>query len=553
MNVAVPRVAIYARVSSDQQAQEHTIASQVEALRKQVVQDGLELEDSCCFLDEGHSGATLIRPGLERLRDRAAAGLIDRLYVHSPDRLARKYAYQILLIEEFQRCGVEAVFLNHAIGEKPEEQLLLQVQGMVAEYERAKILERSRRGKMHAARRGSLSVFSKAPYGYRYINKSDGHGDARFEVIPSEARVVGLLFEWYGHGNYSLIQLCDRLRDEGIMRRNGSPNWDPTTVWDILRETAYKGVALYGKSRVGEYRPHLRPARGQSSYPRRPHSVTSTSRSEQIEIPVPSIVSPELFEAVQEKLAENRSRRRRHEPGVRFLLQGLTMCGKCGYAYVGKIQNKPKAVSEGRSYGYYFCTGTDRFRWGGQRICANRAVRMERLDEVVWDDVSSLLADPARIRAEFERQRSQSPPQESRRLGEIDREVAKVKRGMSRMLDLYQAGDLDKTEFEPRYRRGRQRLVQLEAEAAALVERNSESEGLEQLLGSFEQYADCVRQGMSSADWALRREVIRTLVKRVEINEGDIHIVYRIGEGTASVAQKQRILQDSLPRGRSSR
>ncbi len=147
MNQSKPRPAIYGRVSSEQRAQENTIASQVEALRRRVMEDGLELEDSCCFLDEGHSGAVLIRPALERLRDRAAAGLIDRLYVHSPDRLARKYAYQILLIDEFHRCGVEVVFLNHEIGDKPEEQLLLQVQGMVAEYERAKILERSRRGK----------------------------------------------------------------------------------------------------------------------------------------------------------------------------------------------------------------------------------------------------------------------------------------------------------------------------------------------------------------------------------------------------------------------
>ena len=140
MNQTNPRAAIYARVSSEQQAQEHTIASQVEGLRRRVIEDGLELEESCCFLDEGHSGAVLVRPALERLRDQAAAGLIDRLYVHSPDRLARKYAYQILLIEEFNRCGIEVVFLNHEIGDKPEEQLLLQVQGMVAEYERAKIL-----------------------------------------------------------------------------------------------------------------------------------------------------------------------------------------------------------------------------------------------------------------------------------------------------------------------------------------------------------------------------------------------------------------------------
>jgi site-specific DNA recombinase len=142
MDKATIRAAIYARVSSDQQVQEHTIGSQVEALEGRVREDGLAVEDSLCFIDEGHSGAVLVRPALERLRDQAAAGLIDRLYVHSPDRLARKYAYQILLVEEFQRCGIEVVFLNHEIGDKPEEQLLLQMQGMIAEYERAKILER---------------------------------------------------------------------------------------------------------------------------------------------------------------------------------------------------------------------------------------------------------------------------------------------------------------------------------------------------------------------------------------------------------------------------
>ena len=267
MNQSKSRPAIYGRVSWDPRAQEHTIASQVEALRRRVMEDGLELEDSCCFLDEGHSGAVLIRPALERLRDRAAAGLIDRLYVHSPDRLARKYAYQILLIEEFRRCGVEVVFLNHEIGDKPEEQLLLQVQGMVAEYERAKILERSRRGKMHAARNGSVSVFSKAPYGYRYISKREGHGVARFEIIPSEQRVVMSIFEWYARENNSLSQICDRLNKEGILKRSGRPGWDPTAVWDILREPAYKGEALYCKSRVGEYRPRLRPAHGQPPSP----------------------------------------------------------------------------------------------------------------------------------------------------------------------------------------------------------------------------------------------------------------------------------------------
>ena len=157
------RAAIYARVSSDRQAQDGTIDSQVQALRERVAQDGLSLEEELCFLDDGYSGSTLIRPALERLRDQAAGGAIDRLYVHCPDRLARRYAYQVLLVDELQHCGVELVFLNRPLGRGAEDDLLLQVQGIVAEYERAKILERSRRGKLHAAARGRVSVLAHTP------------------------------------------------------------------------------------------------------------------------------------------------------------------------------------------------------------------------------------------------------------------------------------------------------------------------------------------------------------------------------------------------------
>ena len=168
------RAALYARVSSEQQAEAGTIGSQVEALLERAQADGATIEEEMKFVDEGHSGATLVRPALERLRDLVSAGAVDRLYVHSPDRLARKYAYQVLLVEELQQHGVELVFLNHELGQTPEQDLLLQVQGMVAEYERAKIMERSRRGKRHAASRGSINVLAGAPYGYRYITRQEG-------------------------------------------------------------------------------------------------------------------------------------------------------------------------------------------------------------------------------------------------------------------------------------------------------------------------------------------------------------------------------------------
>src|ERR1700738_3939813 len=180
------RVAIYARVSGEQQAKEDTIASQLEAVSQRIASDALECDPELRFVDDGYSGSILTRPGLERFRDQAAAGSIDRLYMLDPDRLSRKYAYQVLILEELPRCGVEVVFLRHPVGRSPEADLLLQVQGMIAEDERAKIIERCRRGKQHAARRGSVNVLSGAPYGYRYIGRHEGGGEARYQVLAEE-------------------------------------------------------------------------------------------------------------------------------------------------------------------------------------------------------------------------------------------------------------------------------------------------------------------------------------------------------------------------------
>ncbi len=157
-------------------------------MEARVSEDGLAVPPEHRFADDGYSGATLVRPALERLRDLAASGAVDRVYVHSPDRLARRYAYQVLLVDELHRAGVEIVFLNRQIGVSPEDDLLLQVQGMVAEYERAKILERSRRGKRHGAKQGPVNVLAGALYGYRYLGKHDGGGAARYEIVEEQAR-----------------------------------------------------------------------------------------------------------------------------------------------------------------------------------------------------------------------------------------------------------------------------------------------------------------------------------------------------------------------------
>jgi site-specific DNA recombinase len=140
------RIAIYARVSSDQQVQQATIESQLAAVQKFATDNGLKIDPDLIFADNGFSGITLARPQLDALRDQAATGEINRILILDPDRLARKYAHQLMLIEEFKKLGVEMTFVNRQIAASPEDQLLLQIQGVIAEYEREKILERQRLG-----------------------------------------------------------------------------------------------------------------------------------------------------------------------------------------------------------------------------------------------------------------------------------------------------------------------------------------------------------------------------------------------------------------------
>src|ERR1700692_1784956 len=207
--------AIYARVSSDRQKENHTIASQTAALIEYAQKNGYSVPSEWVFEDEGYSGAILVRPGLERLRDLAAEGQIAAVLVYSPDRLSRKYAYQVLLNEELSRCGVELMFLKAPAGTTPEDQLVVQFQGMIAEYERAQIAERCRRGKKHMAQQGLVNVLSGAPYGYRYVRKSES-STAYYEVIEAEAKIVRMVFEAYTQQGLSINAVARMLKEHQL-------------------------------------------------------------------------------------------------------------------------------------------------------------------------------------------------------------------------------------------------------------------------------------------------------------------------------------------------
>lgn len=538
-------VARYARVSSEQQTQAHTIASQLAALCARVAADGFTLPGEMQFIDEGYSGATLVRPGLERLRDLVAAGGVERLYVHSPDRLARKYAYQVLLMDEFQRAGVEVIFLNRELGRSPEDEVLLQVQGMVAEYERAKILERSRRGKRHAAHAGVVSVLCGAPYGYRYVSKYAGGGAARLELIEQEARVVRQVFTWVGQERVSIGEVCRRLQRAGEPRRDGKTSWDRSVVWGMLKNPAYKGTAGFGKTRVGALKTRLRAQRGRPLQPRRPHSLEDVPCEEWILVPVPAIIEPELYEVVQEQLAESRRRARQGQRGARYLLQGLLVCKVCGYAYYGKAISPSSRKGHPRAYAYYRCLGTDAYRFGGQRICPNTQVRTDLVEVAVWEEVCRLLAHPQRLEQEY-RRRGQGPRRGAKwdTLESLRAQSNKLRQGIARLIDSYAEGVIGKEEFEPRITRMKQRVTALEEQARQRADEAAQQRALQLIIGQLEDFVAKVQSGLATADWLTRREIIRALVRRVEIDQHQVTVVFRVPPTFTSPGPDGGILPD---------
>jgi len=513
------QVALYARVSSEQQAEAKTIESQLAEIRARIATDGFDLSSILEFVDEGYSGSTLIRPALERLRDVVAAGGIDRLYVHCPDRFARNYAYQVLLVEELIHRGVEVIFLNRPLGQTPEDQLLLQVQGVIAEDERAKFLERSRRGKRHAAQEGRVGILCNAPYGYRYVNKQEGGGEARFEIRFEEARIVQQVYTWVGQDRCTINEVCRRLYQVGVRTRTGKEYWDHKTIWDMLKNPAYKGEAAFGKTHWVPSGPRLRVPRGKPAQPRRASWGKDAPKEEWITIPVPALVDPVLFEAVQEQLEENRRRARIPEKGSRYLLQGLLVCAKCGYAYHGCTNDARNA--------YYRCSGSMSLpRFGGKRWCWNKELRLDQTDAAVWREVCQLLEEPERLEQEY-RQRLQPPSKPNEQEG-LDAQMGKLRRGLARLIDSYAEGFLDKQEFEPRVTRMRERLQHLEEQLQRLKDEAEGEEELRVILGRLETFAAKVKDGLHDADFQTRRDIIRALVKRVEIDERQIRVVFRV-------------------------
>ena len=526
--------AIYARVSSARQKKDQTIGSQTAALRDRAGQLGAELPEEWVFEDEGHSGATLVRPALERLRDLVAGVGVDVVLCYSPDRLARKFAYQALLIEEFARAGTKVEFIKGPRGDSPEDQLMVQFQGMFAEYEKAQLMERYRRGKTYRARAGSVNVLGGAPFGYRYIRKTPEAG-ARYEIIEHQAALVAEMFRRYADDGATIAGLTRWLTSEKIPTVTGKPRWDRSVVWGMLRNPAYAGRAVFGKTKIVHEQPGLnRVARLQGRTTPRAVKAVDRARDEWIEIGVPAIISAETFERAARRLADNKRYASRNSK-VPSLLQGLIACSACGYGYY----RSHTTTTAGNKIYYYRCLGSDDYRYESGRVCASKPVRADYADTAVWDHITRLLADPALIRAEISRRleqaRTSDPVTQQRKRLELA--LAKATSAITRMIEAFQEQLITIDELRARMPALRARETSLRSQLGALDAQLADRDAYLKLADDLEGFLAQLRDKTGTASIPERQQVLRLLVKDILIGSEKITIRHRIparGNGTAT-------------------
>jgi site-specific DNA recombinase len=516
--------AIYARVSSARQKKDETIVSQTAALRAYAEQHGLEVPPEWVFEDEGHSGATLIRPALERLRDLVAGVGVEVVLCYSPDRLARKFAYQALLIEEFTRAGTKVEFIKGPRGDTPEDQLMVQFQGMFAEYEKAQILERYRRGKAHRAKTGSINVLGGAPFGYRYVPKNT-HTGAAYEIIEHEAVLVTELFRRYADEGASIAELARWLSEQGVPTRTGKHRWDRSVIWGMLRNPAYAGRAVFGKTMVIHEPAGLnRVARLQGRSTPRASKTVDRPRQEWTEIAVPAILSEDTFDRVAHRLADNKRFASRNSKNP-SLLQGMAACSACGYGYY-----RASTRTTNKKIYYYRCLGSDDYRYQDGRVCDNKPVRADYLDTVVWDHITTLLSDPTLIHAEIDKRlhtaRSSDPT--SRERARLDTALAKTTNGIAAMIEAFGEQLITIDELRARMPELRARETNLRNQLDALDTQLADRQAYLTLATDLEGFLSQLRRGAETSTTQQRRHVLRLLVKDVLIGPEKVTIRHRI-------------------------
>lgn len=428
------RTALYARVSTDEQAKGFSLPTQMEACRKYAVERGYTVVGE--FKDD-YTGTELDRPGLNEMRQLMEASGFERLIVYDLDRLARGVAHQYIFEQEAARANVQIEYVLGQYAASPEGDLMKHVKAAIAEYENQQRVERSRRGKEGKARAGFVIMpAGRSPFGYTYL---PGKHKGAIEINEAQAVVVRLIYKWITLDGMSSYAIAKKLWQEGIlskgdfssvvMKKGGRGEWSPSTVRRIISNTVYKGVWYYGKTR-------RRKVNGKTSYKDRPES-------EWIAVAVPAIVDAETWEWAQRCLAKNKQNATRNTKHF-YLLRGMVFC-PCGRRWTCRYKNYLKRA-------YYRCPSTEAEPWR-ERCAMPGGILQEKLEKAVWDAVCTFLQNPSNLRDEIARRRAEVASiygQKEMRLQAIEAAMAEIDRKMGILLDQMLTDGFAKTVVEQR-------------------------------------------------------------------------------------------------------
>jgi site-specific DNA recombinase len=512
------RAAIYARVSTPSQTEAGTIEQQLARLREYVDEQGWVLDPDHVYCDDGYSGANLNRPGLDQLRDRAAFNEFDIVVILTPDRLTRNFVHQMIMMEELQQRQIAIQFVDRPMSDDPHDRLLLQIRGAVAEYERTLIADRMRRGRLMKYKAGQRLPWSRVPYGYHTdpACPCDPEGVQLDEV---EALMVRQIFAWYLEPGATIYRVAKRLTDLGVPTPLGKDRWWTSTVRGILKNSAYRGLAYANRERT------VTPKQRQSALrPVGPRGKTTVLRPEEewIPIEVPAIVTPEIFEQVQAKLAQNQRMASRNNKTHQYLLRGLVSCGLCRLSSHARANGK---------YWYYICNGrTDALRFAVEERCTSRHIPAHKLDDLVWQDLCNMLTRPELIAHALERAHGGHwlPQELTARLQGLVKAEQHLARQKQRLLEAYLAEVISLEELERKRNHLDQKEEAIRLQHTQLKATTAERLQLSQIAASTEAFCTQIGPVLDQATFEQKRQLVELLIDRVVVTDDQVEIRYVI-------------------------
>src|ERR687897_2484152 len=520
------RVAAYVRVSTSRQVKLETIEQQLEMVRRYAREKGWELAEEDIFRDDGYSGTTLRRPALDALRDRARLREFEVVVVPSPDRLARNYVHQMVLIEELEKGGCRVEFVERPMSSEPNDQLLLQIRGAVAEYERTLLSERMRRGRLARYKAGLLLPWTHTPYGLR-VDPDRPRDPAGVRLDEAKAAVVAEIFAAYLEPGESLFGVSRHLREMGVPAPRGGKAWSTATLRGILTNPVYAGRVYTGRVR---YRPAK--IRRSATHPiGHPHDSSVPLPEEEwvFVAQVPAMVSQEQFDLAKEKLSKNKSFARRNNKTNEHLLRALVSCAECMQASIAVAKTFGK--NNDRKQRYYVCSGKfDKAQSAPEEKCPSRYAPAEQLDEVVWKDLCEVLTHPESITDALKRAHGGGwlPQELKARQENLHQGRSALGRQLEMLTEAYLGEIIPLAEYERRRRDLEQRDEALSGQERQLEAQADQRMELAGVAGSVEDFCERVRSGLADATFEQKRKLVELLIDRVIVTGEEVEIRYVI-------------------------